>query len=56
MSIYYTEYITYQIYSKSSPAVIVGAPQMVGLENKSKVESNEQKSPHSCSVMMTHML
>jgi hypothetical protein len=44
MSVYYTEYIAYQIYSNTS-AVTAGASQMVRLENKSKVESADLTSP-----------
>jgi hypothetical protein len=44
MTVYYTEYIAYQIYS-NTPAVTAGAPQTVRLENKSKVKSDELTPP-----------
>jgi hypothetical protein len=56
MTVYYTEYIPYQIYSNIPPAVTAGAPQTVRLENKSKVESDELTFPRSCCVVMARML
>jgi hypothetical protein len=44
MTIYYAEYIVYQIYSNIL-IVTVRAPQTMRLKNKSKVESDELTSP-----------